>query len=82
MGRHKLVCSGLGTSGRRCAAQFALSQKTLLGPKRHTMRPLAALLLMEGAGNENVLDGNRGLCEKPRELLGLLGGSLSIREYI
>jgi hypothetical protein len=82
MGRHTLACFGLGTSGRRYAARFALSQKTLLGPKKTTMRPLASLLLMEGVGNEIVLDGNRGLCEKQRRLLGLLKGSLSIREYI
>ena len=61
MGGHKF---GLGTSGRRSVARFALSQRMLLGPKENTMCPLASLLLMEGVGNENVLDGNRGLCEK------------------
>ena len=76
------MCFGLGTSGRRYAARFALSQRMLLGPKENRMCPLASLLLMEGVGNENVLDENRCLCEKQRRPLGPLEGSLSTREHI
>ena len=65
------MCVGLGTSGGRSAARFALSQKMLLGLKENTMYPLACLLSMEAVGNENVLERNRGPCGETRGPLGL-----------